>query len=345
MKSNPQPIPTRPFGHSGVDVPEIGLGCYNLTSDRGVDRETALNTLQRAYELGVRFFDTAPLYGAGECDELLGEAFGHLSDEEVFIGAKLSGPPDEVHNFSYESCMRCFEGSLKRLRRDSVFALQIHGVAGVRNVEKELTEWQLLYEKNMAFGALLDLKEQGVCRTIGATGHNSVCLADTIKRFPLDSVEIASHYNITSHVAPQTILPLAEAHQIATIIANPIGSGRLVDITSYAQGSLGSMPPERAIPMIEEIMEETGLALYELALLYLLADSRVTFPIPGPRNVSELEADIGVAWLPRLTPEQTAKLSQIGTRKICIKVAVGEDVRLETIDLRPEWIVGSARET
>ena len=331
-------IPTRPFGHAGVEVPEIGLGCYNLTSDRGTDRQTALETLQRAYELGVRFFDTAPQYGAGECDELLADAFGHLSDDEVFIGAKLSGPPDDLLNFSYDSCMRSFEGTLKRLRRSSVFALQVHGIRGVRDIEGELREWRLCYEKDMAFGALLKLKEQGVCQTIGATGHNSICIADALKHFPLDSVEIASHYNLISHTAPQTLLPLTQAKEVAAIIANPLGAGQLINIESYKGNMPGAMPLAEAVPLLREMMEETGLALYELALLYLLADDRVTFPIPGPSNVAELEADIGVAWLPRLTAEQVARLDQIGTRKMWVKVADDDGVRLEAVEFRPEWL-------
>ena len=82
-------IRTRRFGRADVRIPEIGLGCYNLTADRGVDRDTALATLQRAYELGVRFFDTAPMYGDGECDELLGMAFGHLGADEVLTGVSV----------------------------------------------------------------------------------------------------------------------------------------------------------------------------------------------------------------------------------------------------------------
>ena len=89
-------IRTRPFGYDRQPVPEIGMGCYRITTDMGIDRPTALATLQRAYELGVRFFDTAPLYGAGESDALLGEAFAHVPDDEIIIGAKLSGSTDKL---------------------------------------------------------------------------------------------------------------------------------------------------------------------------------------------------------------------------------------------------------
>ena len=113
-------IGTRPFGYDRQPVPEIGMGCYRITTDMGVDRPTALATLQRAYELGVRFFDTAPLYGAGEADALLGEAFAHVPDDEIIIGAKLSGPTDNLRDYSYDNCMRGFDQTLQHLKRDSV---------------------------------------------------------------------------------------------------------------------------------------------------------------------------------------------------------------------------------
>ncbi len=333
-------IRRRRFGRSDVRIPEIGLGCYNLTADRGVDRDTALDTLQRAYELGVRFFDTAPMYGDGECDELLGLAFGHLGADDVLIGAKLSGPPGEhLGDYHRDSVLRVFDRTLRALRRDEVFALQVHGFASPRDIPRQTAEWRALYEPGMAFEALRELKEQGACRYIGATNHNSVFLAEAVRRFPLDVVEIASHYNITSHVAPLTLLPLAEERGVATVIANPIGGGRLVSLETYRAATyLGALPLDEAVGILERLMRDTGLALYELALLYLLHDPRVTCVIPGPRNVAELEADVGVADRPPLSDEQAAELARIGSRMLARKVPTESDVEVVGVPLRPEWL-------
>jgi D-threo-aldose 1-dehydrogenase len=336
-------IRTRPFGRADVRIPEIGLGCYNLTADRGVDRDTALATLQRAYELGVRFFDTAPMYGAGECDELLGLAFGHLSADEVLIGAKLSGPAGEhLGDFSRDSVLRVFDQTLRALRRDEVFALQVHGNHAPREHPRHTAEWDTLCKPGMAFEALLELKEQGACRFIGATAHNSVFLAEAVRRFPLDVVEIASHYNITSHVAPLTLLPLTEERGLATVIANPIGGGRLVSLETYRAGAyLGALPVDAAVGILERMMRDTGLALYELALLYLLHDPRVTCVIPGPRNVAELEADVGVADRPPLADEQAAELARIGSRMLARKMPAESGIEVVGVPLRPEWLATS----
>ena len=149
-------IGTRPFGYDRQPVPEIGMGCYRITTDMGVDRPTALATLQRAYELGVRFFDTAPLYGAGEADALLGEAFAHVPDDEIIIGAKLSGPTDNLRDYSYDNCMRGFDQTLQHLKRDSVHVLQIHGIPGWRDLAADRRrEWNDVFGKGMAYEALL----------------------------------------------------------------------------------------------------------------------------------------------------------------------------------------------
>ena len=88
-------------------------------------------------------------------------------------------------------------------------------------------------------------------------------------------------------------------------------------------------------------MRDTGLELYELALLYLLHDPRVTCVIPGPRNVAELEADVGVASRPPLADEQAAELARIGSRLLARKVPAESGIGVVGVPLRPEWLATS----
>ena len=91
-------------------------------------------------------------------------------------------------------------------------------------------------------------------------------------------MEIASHYNVANPVAPLTLLPLVEERGLATVIANPIGAGRLVSLESFrAAGQLpGGLPLSEAEPLLERLMAQTGRQLFELALLFLLDDPWVT---------------------------------------------------------------------
>ena len=196
-------IRMRPFGYDRQPVPEIGMGCYRITADMGVDRPTALATLHRAYERGVRFFDTAPLYGHGEADALLGEAFAHVPDDEIIIGAKLSGPTDNLWDYTYDNCMRGFEQTLRHLRRDSVHVLQIHGNPGWRGLEADhRREWHDVFGQGMAYEALLRIREQGGCKYIGVTSHWSPHLQRCLEHAEFDSVEIASPLQPADECSP-----------------------------------------------------------------------------------------------------------------------------------------------
>lgn len=309
----------RAFGHDLAPVPEIGLGCANLVSEHCGSRETAAATITRAYERGVRLFDTAPMYGGGESEETLGEALGHLDDDAVFIATKLSGPPGDLDDFSYDSCMRGFEASLKRLQRERVHTLQIHGIPGWTDFRSDWQFWRRLFEPGMAHDALVKIRDEGGCRYIGVTSHMSLALAEAIERYDLDCVETASHYNLCNNIAPQRLMPVAEARGVSVIVANPLAGGYAVSPELFRNASvIPDFNVDAGEKLLREIMAETGHELNQLALLYLLADSRVTCLIPGPRTIEELEANLSVIDLPPLADEVVERLRTIGNTKVLL---------------------------
>ena len=307
-------IRTRSFGYDRQPVPEIGMGCYRITTDMGVDRPTALATLHRAYERGVRLFDTAPLYGHGEADALLGEAFAHIPDDEIIIGAKLSGPADNLWDYTYDNCMRGFEQTLRHLKRDSVQVLQIHGNPGWRDLAADhRREWQDVFGQGMAYEALLKIREQGGCKYIGVTSHWSPHLQHCLEHAEFDSVEIASHYNLLMNAARRTVLPAAERTNTAVVVATPLFAGRLVSLAALeSQGVRRSGDSAPAAAVLGEVLAETGYTLPQLAVLYLLDDPRVTCVIPGSANVAELEENLTVATMPRLPADIIERLRTVG---------------------------------
>ena len=254
-------IRTRSFGYDRQPVPEIGMGCYRITADMGVDRPTALATLERAYERGVRLFDTAPLYGHGEADALLGEAFAHVPDDEIIIGAKLSGPTGNLWDYTYDNCMRGFEQTLRHVKRDSVHVLQIHGNPGWRDLAADhRREWHDVFGQGMAYEALLRIREQGGCKYIGVTSHWSPHLQRCLEHAEFDSVEIASHYNLLMNAARRTVLPVAERTNTAVVVATPLFAGRLVSLAALAaQGVRRSGDSAPAAAVLGEVTGRDGL--------------------------------------------------------------------------------------
>ena len=327
-------IARRPFGRDKSPVPEIGLGCANLVSAHCGSPETAVATMTRAYERGVRFFDTAPMYGEGESEESLGEAFGHLADDEVFIATKLSGPPGDLDDFSYDSCMRAFEGSLNRLKRERVHTLQIHGIPGWTDFQADWQFWRRLFEPGMAVDALMKIRDEGGCRYIGMTSHMSPALAYAIERVDLDCVETASHYNLCHNIAPRCLMPIAADKGVSVIVANPLAGGVAVSLELFRMTSvIPGFDVEGGERRLREIMAETGRELYQLALLYLLADSGVTCLIQGPRTCEELEANLSVVDLPPLAANVVERLRGIGNRKVLLSRTEDGKHRYEAFEL------------
>jgi len=131
--ANAQSLP-RSIGGGDV-VSEIGLGTYHLTSDKGVPRDEALRVVARALQLGVNVIDTAPLYGWGESEEILGIAL-EGRPEPHFLATKV-GHLEKAEDYrSFDAIMRQFERGLKLMRRESVDALQVHADAAEGRAER-----------------------------------------------------------------------------------------------------------------------------------------------------------------------------------------------------------------
>ncbi len=160
-------ISSAQVGNTDLHVTRLGMGTApigNLYSD--LDDEEALETVRRSYENGIRFFDTAPLYGNGEAERRLGVALRGIPRDEVVIQTKIGRilRPDRSIYFDYsrDGVMKSVEDSLERLGMDRVDILLVHDPDFVN---EEFHYQQALDE---AFPAMVDLREQGVIGAVGA---------------------------------------------------------------------------------------------------------------------------------------------------------------------------------
>jgi aryl-alcohol dehydrogenase-like predicted oxidoreductase len=179
------------FGKTGATVSRLGFGGaalgvknyvrpYDPADDES--RKSAREALETAVELGVTYFDTAPVYGNGISETIFGDALGGLEPGKVFI-ATTCVPTD------YDGVMRSVEGSLKRLRRDYVDLLQIHG--GTYTDERARN---ILAPHGMA-EAMEKLKADGVARFIGFTSEdNNRATFDFIECDCFDAVQLCYNF-------------------------------------------------------------------------------------------------------------------------------------------------------
>ena len=164
----------RIFGKTGWKVSEIGLGgsWFYGRPEMGLKPVShGVAVVERALELGVNYFDTAPLYGRGRSEEVLGVALSGVR-EPYYLATKVGYYP-EPFDYTRDSVWRGLDASLKRLKRDHVHLLQVH--------EAEKAGWPGLFDAGQTIEALLEIQSQGICDYIGLTGSDLDLMSRVLK--------------------------------------------------------------------------------------------------------------------------------------------------------------------
>ncbi len=240
------PIPTRQLGKTGHRVSLFSLGGEGAIKRPGFEEE-AEEIIQRALDLGVNYIDTAPSYGNGLSERNIGRVMKHRR-REVFLASK-------THDRSYDGTMRLLEESLQRLQTDHLDLYQLHNL----RVERDL---QRAFARNGAYRALESLKEQGVVRHIGLTGHRDpAILRRGIEQRSFDCILMTLNA-ADSHALPfqDDVLPDAVDRDLGIIAMKVPAHGRIlredgVPTMAKALGYVWSFPVHTAIVGISEIAQ------------------------------------------------------------------------------------------
>ena len=164
-------IPTRLLGKTGAMVSSFGLGGEGVLRTYGRTEE-AVSVIQKALDLGVNYFDTAPAYSQSQ--DYYGEVLQGRRDK-IFLASK-------THDRTKDGSLRLLEDSLKRLKTDHLDLLQLHDLRTRNDLEA-------IFSKDGALKAAQEAKEQGLIRFIGITGHRDPrILLEAMRRFSFDTV-------------------------------------------------------------------------------------------------------------------------------------------------------------
>ncbi|MEV7632431.1 aldo/keto reductase [Microbacterium sp. NPDC089318] len=288
------PAELRPLTPVAGAHDDLGLGCApigNLFAP--VSDADAVATIETALSLGVRFFDTAPLYGDGESERKLGLALRGVPRDEVVLATKVGrrlldadGSPvavgatgaSSVADLSRDGVWRSLEGSLARLGTDRVDVLHLHDPL---DVEAGLSG---------AMTALTELRTQGVVRAISVGLGRLEPLERFVAAAPLDVVMEAGRLTLLDRSAEERLMPLAEARGIGVIAAGVFNSGILADpdtapFFEYRPADAGRI--ERAL-RLQALCREHGVALADAALQFPLRRGADAVVI-GARTPAEVE--------------------------------------------------------
>ena len=156
-RSSPAALPTRPLGHTGLDVTILGLGGHHVAVSGS--EANARRLVEAALDEGINYFDTAESYGGGSSEQWLGMALAGVR-KSIILGTKTYAPAER----SAESARRHLEGSLSRLKTDYLDLWQLHSVQSADDVDRA-------FGPGGAMEFITEAKSKGTVRFIGVTGH------------------------------------------------------------------------------------------------------------------------------------------------------------------------------
>jgi aryl-alcohol dehydrogenase-like predicted oxidoreductase len=207
-------MPERELGNTGVRVPIFGLGGAGQTPLSWENRERdAVAIIQRALELGIRYFDTASSYGPSE--DYLGKVLPSHR-EKVFLASKTA-------ERDRDGAWKELERSLKRLNTDYLDLWQLHHVSFEQELDK-------IFSKDGAAKALEEAKAQKLIRFAGISGHHEPdIIAEGLRRYPFDTTLICINAADKHHPRPfiPTVLPVARQKGVGVIAMKVPAYGRL----------------------------------------------------------------------------------------------------------------------
>ncbi|PRW62868.1 aldo/keto reductase [Actinopolyspora mortivallis] len=293
----------------------LGFGAAPLGNMfRAVPEEDALATVETAWKEGIRYYDTAPIYGAGLSENRLGQVLSQYPRSDYVLSTKVgrvieegTGEPAEsnpegeglfahglpnrvVDDYTYDGTLRAVEQSLRRLRTDHIDIAWVHDVSPDFHGDDWIDAFATA--RTGAFRALESLREQGVVRAWGL-GVNTVepCeLVLGLEEPRPDAFLLAGRYTLFDHAhAAQRLLPTCEERGVDLVVGGPFNSGVLAggEHFEYRQASAEVLDRVRRL---REVAENHGVDLKAAALRFPTAHPAVAATIPGmsrPERVNE----------------------------------------------------------
>jgi D-threo-aldose 1-dehydrogenase len=307
------------IGKTALSVTQYGLGGTALGNIyTAVEEQAALDTVDAAYQAGVRYFDTAPLYGSGLSEIRLGKGVARYQRDDVVISSKVGWTlePNEpgkkpainlfdkalpyrgVINYSADAIKRSLEDSLKRLNTDRIDIVLMHDPDEAASIQGRDPYAASHFDQAMAeaYPILDDLRSQGVIKAIGAGMNQWQMLEDFARAGDFDCFLLAGRYTLLEQESLKSFLPLCEQKQISIIVGGPYNSGILASgAVEGAYYNYQAAPPDilDRVRKIEGVCARHKVSLQAAALQFPFGHPAVATIIPGARSVQELGDNIG----------------------------------------------------
>jgi len=294
----------RPLGRTGVQVSPLCLGTMMFGAWGNTDHEDSVRIIHRALDAGINFVDTADVYSAGESEEIVGKALKGRRDD-VVLATKFFMPMGEDPNMrggSRRWIVRAVEDSLRRLGTDYIDLYQAHRPEPGVDMDETL-------------GALTDLVRHGKVRYIGSSSYSGSQIVEAewvarernLERFRTEQPP----YSLLTRGIELDVLPTVQRHGMGILTYSPLSGGWLSGSwskesspTSPARQRLAkrfdmSLPENQrkleAVEQLQQVADDAGLTMIELAIAFVINHPGVTSAIIGPRTREQLDSQLPAA--------------------------------------------------
>lgn len=321
----------RSVGSTGLEVTALGIGSAPLGGlYADVPTAQALGVLEKAWELGIRYFDTAPMYGLTRSEHLTGQVLREHDGSHVLstkVGRLMTNeragrrlPPEppknpldpgwwnglpfrEVFDYSYDGVMRSFDDSRQRLGTDRIDLLYVHDIGRVTHGDLHGHHWGQL-TKDGGFRALQELKAAGDIKGFGLGVNEWEAIRDALEETDLDCCMLAGRYSLLDRDAGESFLPMAQRRGVALVLAGVYNSG----ILAAPKGGRRKFNYADADPAIvarvdalRTVCEDYGVALAAAAIRFPMRHPATTCVVIGAKTAAQLAQN--VEWFDTDLPE------------------------------------------
>lgn len=307
-------IPSRPVGNTGLEISRIGFGGAPLGDLKRAPTEAgARELLQAAWDAGIRYFDTAPFYGAGLSERRIGDFLRDKPRDSYVLSTKVGrllipdrafamerhGDPRAMpfrpkFDFSYDGVMRSYENSLQRLGLESIDILFLHDIGAFSQKDRHAETMAQALEGG-GIRALEELRSSGAVKAIGAGVNEWQIIDELMNHARFDIFLLANRYTLLDQQVIDTLLPRVLREGVAIVDGAPLNSGILATgpipnaVYDYAQASPEMIEKTRRI---QELCSKHGTTLIRAALNFPLGHEAITAIIPGFSNVAEFNDNL-----------------------------------------------------
>lgn len=311
----------RPFGRTGLEVSAIGFGCWPMSADRygPIDEDEAVQAVRRACEVGINCFDTAPGYGVGHSEKVLGRALGERRMGIILVTkcGIIFNPQTRAfdRDSSRANILREIDASLQRLGTDHVDVLLIHW-----------PDPKTPFDETMR--ALDEVARSGKVRFVGVSNFSVEQMHACMQVRRVDVLQVGFH--LFDRRMEREVFPFCAQHGIGVMAYGSLAHGLLtgaftqgttfVDWDWRARGVAFGQPIFRGdnfkqnVAVVDrlkaEVAQPKGVTMAQLALAWVLRNSVVSTALVGARKPSEVEENLGALDV-ALSDDDLARIDEI----------------------------------